>query len=403
MTSFHCSKTCDSDTLAEELISWGRFAKRWPPCWDGAEISIPICGSDGAFIGRMLPGKGIYLDYDLHRVTPVKEKLPGVFERTAIQRLWDVCRDNRGAIAAAAAVAAATINPAGYNLAAITTYDGIIAARGGGKAFDVTIAKASYTTVANVWSSMYQAGGIPPAGTYTAITGGAAHTRASTGAWSLGLVNPTNPDKKYLLSFGYASVQQLNWAILHDLLVCAGSISTQITTSQTINSTALTRYTDGKGVMMTYAVETALGTTQGAMATGGITYTDQDGNSSNITGGWISPASCIANRLVPTDYGPFSLLASGDYGVRSVETFQLSTAHADPGTDGTLALNLYFPLTFMPGISANAYLERDVTTQIDGLVELVQASAVLGCLNLYVMTNTTSTGVFTGFIRTCDG
>jgi len=62
-------------------------------------------------------------------------------------------------------------------------------------------------------------------------------------------------------------------------------------------------------------------------------------------------------------------------------------------TAGVIALNLYKPLMFVPGIAANIYVMRDSTTNIDGLVELVQTSTpTLGCLNMYVLANTTSSG-----------
>jgi hypothetical protein len=71
---------------------------------------------------------------------------------------------------------------------------------------------------------------------------------------------------------------------------------------------------------------------------------------------------------------------------------------------GVMALELYFPLCFVPAVAAAAYIERDSTAQIDGLTELVQSSGnVLGCLGLYTFCGATSTGVITAFLRTCQG
>jgi len=383
------------DTLAARLIYLGRLARRMPPSWDGAAISHPVCGLGGQFIGRLLPGRGLYLDIDPTHVGLTRGRLPFVFPKTPVQRLADwFGRNERMAIAAFNLIA-------GFPFAAINSYDQIIRSRANGKTNDVSISKASYTTVANVYSSVYRAGGFPVAGTYANIPGGAAHDRASTGAWSQGLTNPTAPDKKYLLTFGYGAAQQINMAILADLLVAAGNINANATGNQTISSTALTRQygaTQGAGVLMTYEVTTALGGTASNLTVN--SYTDQDGNTGATTPAVAMTTSAIVQRLQPAALGPYMELASGDYGVRSVETLVFSAAMAA----GVVALNLYFPLAFVPGVAANSYIERDSTVQVDGLIELAKnGSDVIGCLMAYVLTNTTSTGVLTAFLRGVAG
>jgi hypothetical protein len=105
---------------------------------------------------------------------------------------------------------------------------------------------------------------------------------------------------------------------LVDLLVAAGNIVATSAAAQTVNTTALTRYTTGAGVMATLEV-----TTQTSATAHNVTinkYTDQDGNTLNTTGAQTAQAAATANivqRLVPVDTGsPFFSLASGDYGIR---------------------------------------------------------------------------------------
>jgi len=374
----------DPDQVARNLAYAGAMARSMPPSWIGAHISHPYCGPGGEYIGRVLPGKGLYLNMDPKELGMTH--FPAhVFPRSPIQRLIERFIGHKLPLEWA-------------ERGAITTYDGIINARGGGKGFDVSLSKASITTVATAYSTLFRAGGFPVAGTYTNIPGGAEHTRASTGAWSFGLVNPTSPDKKYLLSLGYAHGSTVNMIVLVDLLVAAGNINANVTGNQTINSVALTRYTNGNGVMMTFDVTTALGATASNLTVN--SYTDQGGTAAQTTPAVAMTTSAIANRLQPTALGPFMELASGDFGVRSVETLAFSSAMGA----GVVALNLYFPLAFVPGVASNIYVERDSTVQIDGITELVlTAGGVLGCLTAYCFANGTSSGTGTYFLRTCDG
>jgi hypothetical protein len=108
----------------------------------------------------------------------------------------------------------------------------------------------------------------------------------------------------------------------------------------------------------------------------------------------------IVQRLLPVALGPFIGLQTGDYGVVSVENVKLSAAMSA----GIFALNLYFPLMFVPGIGANFFAEKESTVEFDSLTELIQTSGnVLGCINAYILPGASSSGVFIGFMRTCAG
>ena len=372
----HVPPTYDVDIAADNLAHMARIAHQMPPAWDGARIAH-YCGMPaGDQIGLMLPGRGLKLTCDLKDIG-ITKPIPYVYEDTPTRHLLDLLQSERGAI---------------------TTYDGIIAARCGGNGQDVTYMKPSTTTVAAAWHALSSvASGIPGAMTYTNIPGGAAHVNTNAGAWSLGMNNPGGSNKKYLLTLGWSAVQQINLMMLVDLLVAAGNISCNSGSSPyTINTTALTRYTTGAGVMLTFEVTTALSATADNIDVSA--YTNQAGTGSRATGAIALTTNAIAGRLLPIATGPMVALQSGDYGVRSVETITMSGANT-----GVLALNLYYPLAFCPGVGANVYAERDSAVQIDGITELVTASGVLGCLTTYILPNTTSTGIVNMFLRTCEG
>ncbi len=392
------------DWIAERLIRMSVVAKNLPPSWDGAKITIPVISPDGAArIGKLLPGRGLYLDCDLKSVG-ITKRVPYVFEKTPVMRLVDKLKSERGAIAASAILAAAAAFPRHILsvlgpavIGAITSYDGIINARAGGNATDVAFTKVSVTTVASSWHALFDAGGAPPAGSFTS-TPGAAPTNATTGALAPGLPTTSGSVNNYLLTFGFTSASQINMAILADLLVQVGSVAVNNGTA-TISSTALTRYTGGAGVLVTFEVTTILSGTSAGTFT--MSYTDQGGNSGQTSASQTLTISAAVGRLQPIATGPFMPLLAGDFGVQAVANIISSGATA---TTGVLALHMYYPLAMVPGVVASGYIERDSTIQIDGLAQIQSTSGFApGCLTLYILPNGVSSGVLTGFIRTCQG
>lgn len=400
---------CNVDQVAGALAQLGALGRHSPPAWDGDRLTSLACGPDGQFFGRVLPGRGLALAHDLWSLG-ITRPIPHVYERSQLHRLVERFAQVGIQCPERAAVAAyhwlplsPTVQAARRLAAAITTYDSIITGRAGGKANDISYTKTSYTTVAAVWSCAYTAGGLPSAGSYTTIPGGAVHTRATAGALSQGLSNPTNPDKKYLLTMGFGSTQAINFLMLIDLLVAAGVIS-HANAANTVNTVAQTRQygsTLGAGVMAMFDVTGALGATAGTMQL--ASYTNQAGTAAQASAAITCTNSAIVQRLEPSGAGsipPFFPLVAGDYGVRSVET---ATSAGNTG-GGTSALLLFFPLAWIPGVGSNIYVERDSTIQIDGLTELVQdGSNIIGCLALLMQTNSTSSGTLGGFLRTVAG
>lgn len=397
----------DVDVVASELARLGKLAYGMPPAWDGQKIAHPLTGTQGENLGRLLPGRGIALASDL-KALGITKPIPYVYEKTLAMRCIEACGGReRLAMSAAAIFASMKLGALGmvdalYTLpmlaGAITTYDGIINGRANGKAEDRNFYLSSQTSVASQWHSLIRSATKFPAGTFApaAIPGGTATNRATTGSIVVGISNPTGTDKKYLITVGYACSATLNTLILVDTLIAASSINAN-TTSNTVNTTALTRYTGGAGVLATMEVTTALGATASNVT---MTYTDQD-NLSQTTTATAMTTSAIAGRLQPIETGPFMRLAAGDTGVRSVQTIAFSAAM---GAGSALNLYLYYPLHFLPGIANNIYIERDSTVQIDGLTELVKGTdSEIGFLNVLALPASTTTGNFSAFIRTVSG
>lgn len=404
---------CDVDVIAHELARAGAMAKAMPPSWDGAKVAHGFTGPDGQNLGRVLPGRGVALCSDLKSLG-ITRPIPYVYEKTLAMKAIEACGGReRLAMKAAAVLAAMKLGALGISdalhslplfVGAITNYDGIINGRGTGKYNDITIYAASQTSVATAWHSMINSTSKLPSGTFapTSIPGGTATNRSTTGSLSAGLINPSGTDKQYLITCGLTSSATINMVILVDMLIAASNINANVATAQTVNTTALTRYTGtaSAGNLLTFEVTTALGATASNVTVS--SYTNSAGTTARTTSALAMTTSAITGRLQPIALtgNPFVPLASGDIGVRSVETLQFSAAMGA----GVLNLYLYRPLHFLPGVGQNVYVERDSTVQIDGLTELVLGTdSQLGFINVFVLPNGTTTGNVAGFFRTVDG
>ncbi len=401
----------DVDTIAREIGRVAALAKRMPPAWDGAKIAHGFTSPGGENLGRVLPGRGVALASDL-KTLGITKPIPHVFEKSLAMRTIDACGGReRLALTLAAGLLSAKLGALGMAdallglpavIGAITNYDGILNGRASGKGQDVVLYASSQNSVAAAWHSIIRSTTKFPAGTFApaAIPGGTATSRATTGTLSGILTNPTGGDAKYLLTIGYSSASTLNMVMLADILMAAASISANVNTAQTVNSTALTRYTgtEAAGNLVTFEVTTALGATASSLTMS--SYTNSAGTTGKTTAAQAMTTSAIVGRLVPVTAGPFIPLADGDFGVRSIETVQLSAAMGA----GVLNAYIYHPLHFLPGVGGNVYVERDSTVQIDGLTELVLGTdSELGNLTMFLLPNTTTTGNMTMFLRTVAG
>lgn len=127
--------------------------------------------------------------------------------------------------------------------------------------------------------------------------------------------------------------------ILCDRLSHQGNLSGSLNTAQTTNlpTAALTRYTDGEGVIALVTIWSQIGTTA---TTYTISYTNQAG-----TSGKTSIAMDVSGSFEKRWYGRAFVtpLASGDTGVRSVESFTLAASTGG----GNFGISLIKPLLFM--------------------------------------------------------
>jgi len=269
---------------------------------------------------------------------------------------------------------------------AILSFNDVIDARGNGQYYDHFGCKASQATTANQWSAFNLGGGNPSAASYTAIPGGARMTSASAGAIPIPLTLGGS-DHLYLTNAVANHVTGNNLHLFVDLLVTAGSISTASAVSQTINTTGLSRWTNGEGVYMTLEVTTQIGGTAANINIS--TYTDQGGTAGNATGNIALTPNAIVGRLLPVQDGPMIRLAAGDYGVRSVEGLILS---ASMGA-GALALHLYKPIIVCPTMTANFWVERSTPAQLSGIKQLTSAAGgEEPFIGRFIMPSSTSTG-----------
>jgi hypothetical protein len=116
--------------------------------------------------------------------------------------------------------------------------------------------------------------------------------------------------------------------LLCDYLLYYPFLDGDSTDPQDLDNTdaALTRYTSGAGLRY-FIVSQGAGTTTGAYS---IEYTDQDGASQTATGAALTPTASAflltgGSGLANTQ-APFGALATGSYGIRSVERFTWTSA-----------------------------------------------------------------------------
>ena len=168
----------------------------------------------------------------------------------------------------------------------------------------------------------------------TAPTTAVAPTNTTNTAFPL----PTVSGTRRLKFIGGNAMSYLSggYGILIDILSHQGGLAGNLATTQTTNlpTAALTRNTDGLGVMIGLTIYTQIGATTTTVS---ATYTNQAGTGSRVT-----PLTTIGNTgyreatrmiLLPLQYG--------DTGVKSVESVTLT---ATTGTAGNFGVTLFKPL-----------------------------------------------------------
>ena len=273
---------------------------------------------------------------------------------------------------------------------AITNYDGIISNRAGGKDDDRFWYKSTSRTpgAAGQWYSLFQSAGYPPAMTWSTVKGtGALMDSTNTGAIPL---KASTTEDHYLLTggvnvsavAGFAAIMYVDvvWGVKLDTSVAAG----------TVTMPSLTRYTDGKGLQLMAIGETATA----AAVTPVVTYDAPEGTGHTCT--LTSPNPSVVAQCYPL-LSPFGALAAGDTGITNISGIAITS-----GTAGNMIVALVKPLMIVPTIAAASYVERDSTSQIDGLTKLPKGTDnKFPCIGVLGFAGgTAACATESGFIRT---
>lgn len=263
---------------------------------------------------------------------------------------------------------------------AITTMDGLLSALEGG--LRTNLYKASTTSEGvGTWHSLMRISGYPAAGTTPATGSGAIPTNATTGA--IPFTNPTAPAKKYV---GRLNIQgsTIGTLVIYDRLWHNSGLVGNVTTSQTVNSTALTRYTTGVGVEIWGEVYTAMGATGSTFS---VTYTDS-GDQSRV-GTYVMPA----NALSVGQMFPFVPPVAG-VGCKSIQSIILSASTTGAGN---------FGLVLMRRIAEIPLTAVNVATILDSFALGMPEIQTDASLHMMVACTATNTGVLLGAIDIIEG
>lgn len=239
---------------------------------------------------------------------------------------------------------------------------------------------AAYT--ANRWYDFSSLAGYPVANAYagTALAWRSCDESTGNGTQIFGLPHGGNVAAltKHLVNM--SAITGVATAIpsqlmLVDLQGYYPGINMNVATSQTLTGTPTLRYANGAGVRASLVITATSGATAHNLS---MSYTNQSG-----TAGRTLPVtvSCTASAITPhithsgsaaNNYGPALPMASGDTGIQSVQSVQLSAASGA----GTAALLLYRPITTLPLVAASIASERDLLNQLPSLPRIYDGACL---------------------------
>lgn len=234
------------------------------------------------------------------------------------------------------------------------------------------------------WYETMTLGGYPPATTYpgTALTWVTCTESGGDGTTRFGIPHGGNVSAliKHLSTMAAWSTAATGVPSVLQLVDVQGywpGINMNVSTVQTLLGTPVHRYTDGAGCRLFLAARATTGATAHNIA---MSYT----NSANTAGRTLpvtvaATASAIVPHIVHSgtaanNYGPFLPMASGDLGVKSVQTVTLSAAS---GTASTAVLVLAKPLATIPLSIASLMTEKDFWNQLPSAPQ-IKDGACLG-------------------------
>ena len=261
---------------------------------------------------------------------------------------------------------------------AIATMSQLVAALPG---FRQAITKASVTSVAGGYISLWAAAGSPGAGSLSigSTTTGTIPTDATAGAFPF--TNPTAPVLTYLARAAAAS-SVTGTLVIYDRVWHGGSYTSVNGTISSSTTTAVDRPSSGAGLELWAEINGALSATATTIT---VTYVDQDGTGSNTATATLL-ASSIASRMYPFAF------ASGDTGIR-----QITNIAGSAGPTGTFNLVVMRRLAEIPMAVVGVAGQADFADL--GLPQVYDDS----CIALMMNTNTTSSGTLSGSFALAQG
>lgn len=242
---------------------------------------------------------------------------------------------------------------------------------------------AAYT--AGRWYEALSLGGYPPATAFpgTALTWQTCTDATGDGTTRFGIPHGGNVSAliKHLSTMAAWTTAATGVPSVLQLVDIQGywpGINMNVATAQTLLGTPAHRYTDGAGCRLFLAARATTGATAHNLS---VSYT----NSASVAGRTLPvTVACTASAIVPhivhsgtaaNNYGPFLPMASGDVGVKSVQTVTLSAA----SLAGTGVLVLAKPLATIPLSIASLMTEKDFWNQLPSAPQ-IKDGACLGFL-----------------------
>ena len=240
--------------------------------------------------------------------------------------------------------------------------------------------------VSNVFGDASIGSGSP---NYNAYLGNALEATQMIGTGNRSIyVGPGVSTERYLLSLSLTmagSVGYFATTYFLDYLLSYAYVDLDSTDEQFLsNPVTLPRYANGDGVRMIAVMQTP-GTGQGATMT--LKYTNSDSVARTVVMGARSSGAIgvniVAQSASANATGPFAPMESGDKGVRSVQSVQLSA-----GIGGFAVLVLVKPLTTLAGGELLSTVEKNFLREHANLPRIYDGAFLNYLFNLAVNTST---------------
>lgn len=229
--------------------------------------------------------------------------------------------------------------------------------------------------VADVWHSFWKGPGMPIAGgdPTLGMAGAAVCTDATAGA--IPFTNASGGRTMHLLHVGLMSQQAVMSILLVDRIAHARIANAQATASFAPVLDATSRLATGEGGQIVMEVTTALSAAANVRT---FTYTNEAGTGGRVTQQLTTVASAVVNR-VPYARGIYVPLATGDMGVRSIESTSLVSGTAT----GEYTVAIVRPLAWIQVHGPSFFAERDFILDLPNLQRIYDDS----CLAAYMISS----------------